>query len=125
MKYHICYGLNSLHFVEVDDGVSIATGQTYNKDYTDEEEAIACVLEQDENYFPDWDREKFYSEGNRVKFGTCIYRALQDNDVGSFELPNLDLEPGAEIPTPKNRQARWAMVCDPEFEENFNEEESY
>ena len=48
-----------------------------------------------------------------MKFGNRIFRALQENDASDFELPDLKLDPDAEIPTPTNRQARWQIVCDP------------
>ena len=127
MEYKIFHGPQAMHFIECDPNSTSVTesGQPNQETFTDEDESVARVLELDEDFFPAWDREKSYEIGDRVKFGTCIFRALQENDARSFELPDLEFDPDAEIPTPMNRQARWLMVCDPEFEEDPNEEESY
>ena len=124
MEYKIFHGPEAVHFVECDPNSTSVTesGQPNQEAFTDEDESVARVLELDENFFPDWDREEPYQIGDRVKFGTCIFRALQDNDFDDFQLPEeFDLD-DQEIPTPMNRQARWMMVCDPEFEEIDNVE---
>ena len=116
MTYKIFSGPGVVHFIEGD--ATVVSGQPTQEEFTDESESVARVLELDENFFPEWDREAFYNEGERVKFGERVYRALQENDARSFELPSeFDLD-DQEIPTPMNRQARWMMVCDPEFEED-------
>ena len=121
-QYCVFHGPNGQQFVET--SASVESGLPSKESFTDEGEAIARVLELNESFFPAWDMDEIYSPGARVKFGKAIFRALQENDARSFDLPEeFDLD--QEIPTPINRQARWAMVCDPEFEENFNEEESY
>ncbi len=119
MEYKIFHGPEAVHFVECDPNSTSVTesGQPNQENFTDEGESVARVLELDEAFFPAWDREETYQTGERVEFLGSIYRALQENDFRSFELPDLELDPDAEIPTPMNRQARWLMVCDPEFEE--------
>ena len=126
MEYKIFHGPEAVHFIECDPNSTSVTesGQPNQETFTDETESIARVLELDEDFFPKWDREQTYMIGDRVKFGTCIFRALQENDARSFELPNeFDLD-DQEIPTPMNRQASWMMVCDPEFEEDVLNVES-
>ena len=127
MEYKIFHGPNAVHFVECDPNSSAVTvsGQPNQESFTDEGESIARVLELNTSFFPDWNRDSYYLTGDRVKFGSCIFRALQENEARDFELPNLELDPDAEIPTPMNRQAHWLMVCNPEFEQMTNEEESY
>ena len=117
MEYKIFHGPNAVHFVERDPNSTSVTvsGQPNQETFTDEGESIARVLELDENFFPTWDRESIYTIGQR----TCIFRALQETDSRDFELPDLEFDPDAEIPTPMNRQARWLMVCNPEFEEQL------
>lgn len=112
--FRIFHGPNAIHFIT--DQCAVESGQPNQESFSDEGEAVARVLELDSTYFPEWDRDGFYPIGSLVKFGTCIFRALQENDASDFTLPNLDLEPNAEIATPMNRQARWQMVCNPEFE---------
>ena len=115
MTYKIFSGPGVVHFIEGD--ATVVSGQPTQEEFTDESESVARVLELDENFFPAWDREQFYQTGERVKFGKRVYRALQENDARSFELPNeFDLD-GQEIPTPMNRQARWMEVYEPPVEE--------
>ena len=111
MTFKIFHGPGVVHFVEGDSAV--ASGQPNKETFDDEATAVARVLEIDETFFPKWDREGIYMVGDRVRFGRSIFRALQDNLASDFELPDLDLDPGAETPTPANRQARWAEVYDP------------
>ena len=115
MTYKVFSGPGVVHFVEGD--ATVVSGQPNQEEFTDESESVARVLELDENFFPDWDREETYEIGDRVKFGDYVYRALQENDARSFELPDLELNPDAEVATPSNRQARWAEVYDPYYEE--------
>ena len=115
MTYKIFSGPGVVHFIEGD--ATVVSGQPTQEEFTDESESVARVLELDEDFFPKWDREQTYMIGDRVKFGESVYRALQENDARSFELPNeFDLD-GQEIPTPMNRTARWVEVCDPRTEE--------
>ena len=126
MTYKIFHnGGETIHFVEMRDGITVKSGQPFCDEFTTEEAAVARLIELRDTYFPNWDRDNSYEIGDRVKFGNCIFRALQQNDFRNFQLPNLELDPEAEIPTPMNRQARWKMVCNPEFEGLTNEEESY
>jgi hypothetical protein len=115
MTYKIFSGPGVVHFVEGD--ATVVSGQPNQEEFTDESESIDRVLELDEDFFPDWDREETYEIGDRVKFGTCIFRALQENDARAFELPDLVLNPDAEVATPRNSQARWLEVYDPRAEE--------
>ena len=123
MTYRIFSGPGVVHFIEGD--ATVESGQPSQEEFTDEGASIDRVLELDENFFPDWDRDTNYMIGDRVKFGGYVYRALQENDARGFELPDLLLNPGAEVATPSNRQANWMQVYDPNYDEDFNEEESY
>ena len=125
MEYKIFHGPNTVHFIECAPGSAVESGQPYQETFDNEAASIARVLQLDENFFPAWNRDDYYLPGIRVKFGSCIFRSLQENEARDFELPDLELDPDAEIATPENRQARWKMVCNPEFEELTNEEESY
>lgn len=125
MEYKIFYGDSAHHFVSCAPGTSVASGQPNQETYSDEGQAIARVLELKSDFFPTWDREQLYVIGDRVKFGNCIFRALQDNDFSQFMIPDTEFDADTEIPTPMNRQARWQMVCNPEFEQLTDEEESY
>ena len=111
MTFKIFHGPGVVHFIESDSAV--ASGQPNHETFDDETSAVARVLELDQSFFPSWDREESYMPGDRVRFGRSIYRALQENDFRSFELPDLDLDPDAETPSPVNRQARWAEVYQP------------
>ena len=127
MEYKIFHGPNTVHFVECDPNSSSVTesGQPNEEVFTDEGESIARVIELDEDFFPVWDRDSSYNIGARVKFGTCIFRALQTNSFTDFQIPDIDSDSYGEIPTPMNRQARWLMVCDPEFEAEQTQSSSY
>ena len=114
MTYKIFSGPGVVHFIEGDS--TVVSGQPNQEEFTDETESVARVLELDEDFFPDWDRDNFYNIGNRVKFGERVYRALQENDARAFELPDLLLNPDAEVATPANRQARWLEVYEPPIE---------
>ena len=118
MTYRIFSGPGVVHFVEGDS--TVESGQPSQEEFTDEGASIDRVLELDENFFPDWDREQTYMVGDRVKFGEAVYRALQENDARDFELPDLELNPEAEVATPANRQARWLEVYDKNYEEESN-----
>jgi hypothetical protein len=118
MTYKIFSGPGVVHFIEGD--ATVVSGQPNQEEFTDETESVARVLELDENFFPDWDREETYQIGDRVKFGEFVYRALQQNDARSFELPDLLLKPDAEVATPTNRQARWLEVYEPPL--NYEEQ---
>ena len=118
MTYKVFSGPGVVHFVEGD--ATVVSGQPNQEEFTDEGESVARVLELDENFFPAWDREETYEIGDRVKFGKAVYRALQENDARSFQLPDLELNPDAEVATPSNRQARWVEVFDPNYEEESN-----
>ena len=83
----------------------------------DETEAVAKVLELDNEYFPKWDRETLYTVGDRVMFGSRVYRSL-DNDTPSVVKKDED------EPTPMNRPQRWEEIYEPEPEELY-EEKSY
>ena len=115
MTYKVFSGPGVVHFVEGDSAV--VSGQPNQEEFTDENESVARVLELDEDFFPTWNRDDTYMEGDRVKFGEFVYRALQENDARSFELPDLLLNPDAEVATPRNRTARWAEVYNPNYEE--------
>ena len=116
MTYKVFSGPGVVHFVEGDS--TVVSGQPTQEEFTDEGVSIDRVLELDENFFPDWDREETYEIGDRVKFGEFVYRALQENSVRGFELPDLELNPDAEVATPANRTARWAEVYNPrDYEE--------
>ena len=118
MQYHVCYGPDTVHFVETTGSVS--SGQPNQKTFTDETEAIACLLDLKPDFFKEWDREQVYIKGQRVKFGRCIFRALQETNIREdFAVPDLNVFPTAEIPTPMNRSAHWVMVCSPEAEANI------
>ena len=117
MTYKIFSGPGVVHFVEGD--ATVVSGQPNQEEFTDEGESIDRVLELDENFFPAWNREENYMVGDRVKFGKAVYRALQENDAREFELPDLELNPDAEVATPSNRQARWVEVYDPNYEEEM------
>jgi len=117
MTYKIFSGSGVVHFVESDSAV--VSGQPNQEEFTDESKSIDRVLELDENFFPAWDREAIYMVGERVKFGDYIYRALQENNARDFELPDLELNPNAEVATPANRQARWVEVYDPNYDEEM------
>ena len=115
MTYKVFSGPGVVHFIEGDS--TVVSGQPNQEEFTDEAASIDRVLELDEDFFPKWDRETTYDIGNRVKFLGSIYRALQENDARAFELPDLELDPEAEVATPKNRSARWVEVYDPNYEE--------
>ena len=117
MTYKIFHGPGVVHFIEGD--ATVESGQPNQEEFTDEGESIVRVLELDENFFPAWNREENYMVGDRVKFGKAVYRALQENDAREFELPDLELNPDAEVATPSNRQARWVEVYDPNYEEEM------
>ena len=118
MTYRIFSGPGVVHFIEGD--ATVVSGQPNQEEFTDEGASIDRVLELDEGFFPVWDREENYLIGDRVKFGDFVYRALQENDARDFELPDLFLNPEAEVATPKNRQARWVEVYDKNYEEESN-----
>ena len=118
MTYKVFSGPGVVHFVEGDS--TVVSGQPKQEEFTDEGESIDRVLELDENFFPAWDRKAIYMIGDRVKFGDYVYRALQENNPDDFQLPDLFLNPDAEVATPANRQARWVEVYDPNFEELEN-----
>jgi len=115
MTYKIFHGPDVVHFIEGDS--TVVSGQPNQEEFTDETEAVGRVVELDATFFPKWDREETYMEGDRVMFGDSVYRALQENDARDFELPDLEFNPDAEVATPKNRQARWAEVYDPDAED--------
>ena len=112
MKYKIFHGPGVVHFIEGDS--TVVSGQPNQEEFTDESKAIARVVELDEDFFPKWDREETYEIGDLVMFGESVFRALQENDASDFEIPDVD---GSEIPTPRNRSARWVEVYDPNYEE--------
>ena len=112
-RFYVMHGNDTVHFLHTN--ATVESGQPNQEIFDNESEAIAKVLELDKDYFPEWDRTKLYTAGDRIKFGNCIYRALQDNESKDFTVPSIHaLDP--EVPTPMNRQARWQMVCSPEFE---------
>ena len=115
MTYRIFSGPGVVHFIEGD--ATVVSGQPNQEEFTDEGASIDRVLELDEDFFPDWNREGTYMKGDRVKFLGNVYRALQENDIRDFELPDLLLNPDAEIATPANRQASWVEVYDKNYEE--------
>ena len=118
MTYKIFSGPGVVHFVEGDS--TVVSGQPNQEEFTDEGESIDRVLELDEDFFPAWDREQTYQIGDRVKFGESVFRALQENDARDFELPDdLEFNPDAEVATPRNRQARWMEVYDPNYVEEM------
>tara|TARA_R100001443_G_scaffold44301_1_gene57254 strand:+ start:342 stop:704 length:363 start_codon:yes stop_codon:yes gene_type:complete len=119
MTYKIFHGPGVVHFIDSDSAV--ASGQLNQEEFTDEFQAVGRVVELDATFFPKWDREAMYMEGERVMFGDSVYRALQDNDDRDFQLPDLELDPDAEVPTPLNRSARWVEVYD---SDELNEKES-
>lgn len=122
MKYKIFHnGGTRIHFIEEQEGVTIKSGQPFCEEFEIEGEAVARLLELRETYFPEWDREDSYEVGDRVKFGDYVYRALQENDFRTFQLPDLEFNPNAEVATPRNRQARWVEV----YDQTDYEEESY
>jgi len=100
MTYKIFHGPDVVHFFEKNS--TVVSGQPNQEEFENEADAVSRVLELDKDFYPQWDKEKTYFAGERVKFGNCIYRALQENDARFFELPDL--------------QARWQMVYNPEFE---------
>jgi len=104
-------------FGELTPGSRHASGKANQEVCAEEGKAIDRVLELDEDFFPDWDREETYQVGERVKFGEFVFRALQENNPDDFLLPDLELDPEAEVATPKNRSARWVEVYDPNYEE--------
>ena len=120
MTYKIFHGPGVVHFIEGDS--TVVSGQPNQETFESEANAIYRILELNDDFFPQWDRNALYMEGQRVKFGNRVYRALQENQTGDFQLPDLTLNAAAEIPTPRNRKARWAEVYEPPFE--LNEEES-
>ena len=120
MTFKIFHGPGAVHFIKSDSAV--ASGQPNQETFDDETSAVARVLELDRSFFPRWDREAFYMPGDRVRFGRAIYRALQQNEARSFELPDLRLNPNAEVSSPANRQASWAQVYDLK-DKNLEDEE--
>ena len=112
--YYVNHQDDAISFGQFEPGVVHVSGKANQESFETEAAAINRVLELDENFFPTWQRTEFYEIGDRVKFGDSIYRSLQVNDPRSFELPDPELEPDVEIPTPANRQARWAEVFDPQ-----------
>ena len=117
MTYRIFSGPGVVHFIEGD--ATVVSGQPNQEEFTDEGASIDRVLELDKDFFPAWDREQTYMIGDRVKFGEFVYRALQENDVRDFELPDLKVSPDAEVATPTNRQARWVQVYTPHYDEEM------
>ena len=111
MTYKIFHGPGVVHFIEGDS--TVISGQPNQEEFVDEAKAVGRVVELDATFFPNWDREGFYPIGDRVMFGDSVYRALQENDARSFELPDLLFNPDAEVATPKNSEARWVEVYDP------------
>ena len=122
MQYKIFHGPDVVHILECKPDVAIASGQPNQETFTVESEAIERLLELNSNYFPQWNRDEAYLEGDRVMLGDSVFRALQEIDTRDFELPDdLEFNPDAEVATPRNRTARWAEVYDPN---ELNEEES-
>ena len=102
MTYKIFHGPDVIHFNEGDS--TVVSGQPNQETFTDENKAIGRLLELDPSFFPVWDEETPYMEGDRVMFEDSVYRALQDTEAAvAF-----------------NRTAQWAEVYDPD---ELNEEE--
>lgn len=95
----------------------VESGKANKERFERESDAIARVLELKEDYFDEWDREAEYMVNHYAKFNGNVYRSLVENDARDFELPDQLLNPDAEVATPANRQARWAQVYDPNYEE--------
>ena len=70
------------------DSLSVESGQPNQETFADESEAISRLLELDANSIPDWDRGEIYDVGDRVKYGSSVYRSLQQNSVGSLRAPS-------------------------------------
>ena len=45
-RYIVCYGPNVVHFLELHDGESFATGQPHTKEFTDMDQALAFAVKQ-------------------------------------------------------------------------------
>ena len=108
MTYKIFYGPGVLHFFEKNS--TVVSGQPNREEFEDETEAVSRVLELDKNFFPQWDREEAYEVGDRVNFLRTIYRALKESDSRAFELPALELDPDALVPTPANSPELWVEI---------------
>jgi len=90
MTYKIFHGPGVVHFFEKNS--TAVSGQPNQEEFENETDAVSRVLELDADFYPQWGKEETYRAGNRVKFGNCIYRALQEDNA-------------------------WQMVYNPEFEE--------
>ena len=112
-NYYVNHQDGCISFGQFKPGTVHVSGKEYQEDFDNEHDAIARVLELNKAFFPVWDREQYYKNGDRVLFANRIYRALQDIDSNTFELPDLVIDPDAEVPTPMNRKALWAEVYDP------------
>lgn len=45
MTYHVCHGIRAVHYIEVPEGSSFASGQPIVEDFTDEAAAKARATE--------------------------------------------------------------------------------
>lgn len=116
MVYKIFHGPSAVHFYEGDPS-SVESGQPNQETFADESAAISRLLELDANFIPDWSRGEFYDVGDRVKFGSSVYRSLQQNSAGQFAPPPDGLDLAALTPTPANTPERWALAYDPNLED--------
>ena len=114
MTYKIFHGPGVVHFFEKNS--TVVSGQPNQEEFENETDAVSRVLELDEDFYPRWDRGETYETGDRVAFLGSIYRALEESDSKAFELPDLELDPDALIPTPANNPKLWLRVYRPESE---------
>ena len=105
MTYKIFHGPGVVHFFEKNS--TVVSGQPNQEEFEDEADAVSRVLELDENFYPQWDREETYGAGDRVAFLGSIYRALEESDSRAFGTFNF---------TPGNSPTLWARIYRPDFE---------
>lgn len=111
MKYHVCHGLNSVHFVEVPDGAGFTTGQTNDEVFDDVDKAALRAFELEYTGFERWDRLKEYESGDYAIYRGSLYKAKREVPaVGFAELPEEEDEAFLLSQTPKNDIADWAVV---------------
>ena len=111
-KYHVCWGLNAVAFVEVPDGSDYQTGQPNDEVFAVRDDAARRAFELNYTGFRHFKLKDEYKDGEYVVFRGNLYRALAEVEPYT---PDPDPgEPVDEPPFPSSDFKNWKLIAVPD-----------
>ena len=116
-KFHVCYGPNTTHFVEVPDGSAFQTGQPNDEVFEVRDDAARRAFELNYTGFREFSLQEEYEDGEYVVFRDDLYRATATVEPYVEDPAPDPLEPAPVFPTPPRDPSQWLLITIEEPEE--------